>query len=188
MITRKLQMHSTPISGVFLVETQPHEDERGVFYRGFCDQELEEVLSGRTIRQVNLSMTQKVGTIRGLHFQYPPHAEMKMIRCIKGCVWDLVVDLRKNSATFLKWYGVEISAKNKQMLIVPEGCAHGFQVLADESTLLYLHTKSYVPDSEGGIRYNDPVLAISWPLQVVEISERDITHPLLDKDYQGVII
>ncbi|APB33173.1 dTDP-6-deoxy-L-mannose-dehydrogenase [Gloeomargarita lithophora Alchichica-D10] len=188
MTPKKLQIYSTPISEVVLIATQSHEDERGVFYRGFCDHELDEILMGRTIRQINLSITHQVGTIRGLHFQHPPYAEMKMIRCIQGCVWDVVVDLRKESATFLQWYGVELSGDNKLMIVIPEGCAHGFQSLIGKSELLYLHTKPYVPTAEGGIKYDDPSLKIPWPLAIAEISERDCSFPLLNENYQGIVL
>ncbi|WAS05808.1 dTDP-4-dehydrorhamnose 3,5-epimerase [Gloeomargaritales cyanobacterium VI4D9] len=188
MTRRKLEIHTTPISGVLLVETHLYQDERGIFYRGFCDRELDDILSGKKIRQVNLSITHRAGAIRGLHFQYPPHAEMKMIRCLQGRVWDVVVDLRKGSPTFLRWYGVELSAENKLMIVVPEGFAHGFQVLEAGSELLYLTTAHYEPKSEGGIRYSDPKLNIPWLLKVTDVSDRDSSHPFLSKDFRGFVL
>jgi dTDP-4-dehydrorhamnose 3,5-epimerase len=176
----------TPIVGVVAIQTIPFRDSRGAFYRAFCDQELASILINRPICQVNMSLTEMVGAIRGLHFQYPPDAEMKLIRCLRGRVWDVAVDLRQDSPTFLHWHGVELSPENAMMMVIPEGCAHGFQVLATSSELLYLHTSPYQPKSEGGIRYNDPVIDIDWPMAATDLSERDISHPLLSKDFTGI--
>lgn len=167
------------IAGVSLIEANPYLDERGVFYRAFCRNELTLIIGNRQIEQINLSRTDMVGAIRGLHFQYPPHSEMKLIRCIKGKVWDVALDLREDSATYLQWYAAELSADNLNMLVIPEGCAHGFQVLEPESELLYLHTACYVADLEGGVRFDDPLVSISWPIPVTDISVRDRLHPLL---------
>jgi len=127
-----------------------------------------------------------VGAIRGMHFQYPPFAEMKLIRCIRGRVLDVAVDLRTDSQTFLQWHAQELSSDNLQMMVVPEGCAHGFQVMEPDSELLYLHTAMYHKPSEGGLRYNDPQLSISWPLPVTDISHRDQSHPLLADSFPGI--
>lgn len=178
----------TPIQGVCIVETNPFRDERGSFYRAFCDRELDSLLQGETIRQVNVSRTEAVGAIRGMHFQYPPHAEIKLIRCLKGRVWDVAVDLRQDSSTFLKWYQVELSADNAYMMVIPQGCAHGFQVLEAGSELLYLHTAYYEPKAEGGIRYSDPKINIPWPLKATDVSPRDASHPLLSEDFRGIVI
>jgi dTDP-4-dehydrorhamnose 3,5-epimerase len=169
----------TRIPGVSLVVTDPYRDERGHFYRAFCQQELARIVADRQIRQINLSCTQSVGAIRGMHFQHMPHAEMKLIRCVKGKVWDVAVDLRKDSVTYLQWHAVELSAENCKMIVIPEGCAHGFQVLEPESELLYLHTADYSPESEGGVRFDDPLVSISWPLPVSDISNRDVSYPFL---------
>lgn len=171
-----------------MVETAPHRDERGHFYRAFCNHELAQILGDRNIEQINISKTNTVGSIRGLHFQHAPYAEMKLIRCLKGKVWDIAVDLRKESATYLQWHAVELSAECCNMLVIPEGCAHGFQVLEPESELLYLHTACYSPESEGGVRFDDPRLSISWPLQVTDISNRDMHHPLITSDFYGIIL
>lgn len=176
------------IKGVSIVETAPFRDQRGLFYRAFCDQEMSQLLQKRVIHQVNISRTEVVGMVRGLHFQCPPYAEMKMVRCLKGRVWDVALDLRQNSPTFLKWFGTELSAQNTNMLIIPEGCAHGFQVLESGSELLYLHTASYEPKSEGGVRFDDPAINIRWPLAVTEISPRDAAYPFLAKEFSGVVI
>lgn len=121
-----------------------------------------------------------------MHFQRSPRAEMKLIRCLKGRVWDVAVDLRGGSSTFLKWHGEELSATNMKMVVIPEGCAHGFQVLEPDSELLYLHTAMYHKSAEGGVRYDDPCLAIDWPLEVVETSERDAAHPHLTEHFKGL--
>ena len=170
-----------------LVETAPYCDARGYFYRAFCQNELASILGDRRIEQINVSCTSAVGAIRGLHFQHPPNAEMKLIRCLKGRVWDVAVDLRQDSVTYLQWHAVELSAENRIMIVIPEGCAHGFQVLESESELLYLHTACYSPESEGGVRFDDPVFSISWPLPVSEISNRDELYPFLQLDYAGSI-
>ncbi len=183
-----MEILSTPIEGVCIAQTQRFQDERGWFYRGFCDRDLASLLKEQTIRQVNISRTETVGAIRGLHFQYPPHAEMKLVRCLKGRVWDVALDLRQGSETFLRGYGTELSADNAHMMVIPPGCAHGFQVLASGSELLYLHTAAYEPKSEGGVRYNDPGIDISWPLKVTNISRRDANHPLLSENFQGIIL
>jgi dTDP-4-dehydrorhamnose 3,5-epimerase len=179
---------STFISGVTLVETAPYCDARGHFYRAFCQNELAPILGDRKIEQINVSHTASVGTIRGMHFQHPPYAEMKFIRCLQGEIWDVVVDLRRNSETFLKWHAVELSPEVCNMLVIPEGCAHGFQVLKPESELLYLHTAGYLPQAEGGIRFDDPLVSISWPLPVSDISDRDMLFPFLPSDYAGLIV
>ena len=183
-----MKLVETPIKGVMVAKTSRISDHRGAFSRQFCEQELKPALGDRHIVQINHSRTNLVGAVRGMHFQYVPHAEMKMVRCLQGKVWDVVVDLRRNSPTFLVWYAVELSADNAEMMIIPEGCAHGFQVLEADSELLYLHTAAYAPSAEAGVRYDDPRLAIEWPVKVADISERDRVHPLLNDDYCGVEI
>lgn len=174
-------MKSSPghIPGLMLVETSPFRDDRGSFYRAFCRHELASIVGDRRIEQINISRTALIGAIRGLHFQRVPHAEMKLIRCIKGKVWDVTVDLRQNSATYKQWQAVELSADDCNMIVIPEGCGHGFQVLEPQSELLYLHTACYSPESEGGVRFDDPLLSINWPLPVSDISIRDLSYPLL---------
>jgi dTDP-4-dehydrorhamnose 3,5-epimerase len=181
-----MEIIKTPIDDVVVVKTKPFADERGMFYRAFCDRQLESVLNGHSIRQINLSRTEAVGAIRGLHFQYPPHAEMKLVRCLKGKVWDVALDLRQGSPTFLQWYGVELSPENNQMLVISQGCAHGFQVLTPGSELLYLHTEYYEPEAEGGVRHDDSKINVSWPLAVTDLSQRDRSHPLLTDNFQGI--
>jgi len=181
-------VRATHIDGVFTVKTRRHVDSRGSFARLFCEQELSEVIGGRRIVQINHSRTSRVGTVRGMHFQYPPHAEMKMVRCIKGRVWDVAVDLRADSPTFLHWYAVELSSENDRMLVIPEGFAHGIQALEPDSELFYLDTAFYTPAAEGGVRYNDPAIHIAWPVAPTDISDRDINHALLKPDYRGITL
>lgn len=174
------------IAGLAVVETTARADHRGAFMRLFCQQELAPVLGARQIVQINHSRTSQVGAVRGLHFQYPPHAEMKLVRCLRGRVWDVAVDLRAGSPTFLQWHAEELSAGNARMMVIPEGCAHGFQVLEADSELLYLHTAFYTPDVEGAVRYDDPRLDIHWPKSITDLSERDRSHPLLSADFAGI--
>lgn len=176
----------TPLSGLKVVQSTPHRDERGSFIRLYCDREVRSLLGGRKIVQINYSTTVRAGAIRGMHFQYPPHAEMKMVRCLRGRVWDVAVDLRAGSPTFLKWYTQELSPENAKMMMIPEGFAHGFQTLEPNSELLYLHTEFYQPSSEGGIRHDDPRLGITWLMPPLDLSPRDLAHPLLDEDFAGV--
>lgn len=175
-----------PVADLKIVQSSPHRDARGAFLRLFCAQELQSLLGQRQIAQINHSRTSRVGAVRGLHFQYPPHAEMKMIRCMRGRVWDVAIDLRAGSPTFLHWHAEELKQDDARMLIIPEGFAHGFQALEPESELLYLHTAFYQPSSEGGLRYDDPRLAIAWPLPPQDLSSRDQAHPLLTADFAGV--
>jgi dTDP-4-dehydrorhamnose 3,5-epimerase len=176
----------TKLAGVVVVETEPWVDDRGAFTRLFCECELSKVIGRRHIVQVNHSRTATVGAVRGLHFQRPPHAEMKLVRCLLGRVLDVAVDLRTDSPTFLQWYAEELTPRNARMLVVPEGCAHGFQVLEADSEILYLHTAFYAPETESGIRFDDARLGISWPLAVADLSERDRQLPTLDANFGGI--
>lgn len=181
-----MEIHPTIIAGVVMVETAFLFDHRGGFARFFCERELMPVLGERRIVQINYSRTSVVGTVRGMHYQCPPHAEMKLIRCLRGRVWDVAVDLRAGSPTFLMWHAEELVPSNARMLVIPEGCAHGFQALEPDSELLYLHTTFFEPSSEGGVRYDDPQLAISWPLAVVGLSQRDQNHRPLESTFNGI--
>lgn len=174
------------IAGAALVEGLPYADHRGAFSRFFCERTLAELIGDRHIVQINHSRTRSVGAVRGMHYQHSPHAEMKIVRCIRGRVWDVLVDLRANSPTFLQWHAEELSPETSRMLVIPEGCAHGFQVLEADSELLYLHTAFYTPVAEGALRYDDPKLAIRWPLPVTDLSERDKSHALLTNDFAGL--
>ena len=146
------------------------------------------MIGDRKIVQINHSRTTKPGTIRGMHYQRPPHAEMKMVRCLRGRVWSVAVDLRQGSPTFLQWHGEELTPENRHMFVIPEGCAHGFQALAADSEILYAVTAPYRPASEGALRHDDPALSIAWPMAVSALSARDIAHPLLTPDFSGLIL
>ncbi len=183
-----MKFKPTFIDGLFIVETTKHIDNRGEFFRAFCESELASLIGTRRIVQINISKTLAVGAVRGMHYQKPPQAEMKLIRCIKGRVWDVAVDLRSESPTYMQWHAEELSAANAKMFVIPEGCAHGFQVLEEDSELLYLHTAPYSPGSEGGIRPDDPAINIQWPLKITEISDRDRQHPIIGPNFQGILL
>jgi dTDP-4-dehydrorhamnose 3,5-epimerase len=183
-----MKILATDIEDVFVVETNSLIDVRGTFTRFYCKNELEAIWGNREIEQINRSITTKIGAVRGMHFQHPPFAEMKIVRCLNGRVFDVAVDLREGSKTFLKWHAQELSASNNLMLVIPEGCAHGFQVLEPNSELLYLHSAKYAPLAEGGLRFDDPELNIAWPLPVTDLSERDKGHQLLNHKPLSLII
>ncbi|HAS52023.1 MAG TPA: dTDP-4-dehydrorhamnose 3,5-epimerase [Gammaproteobacteria bacterium] len=182
-----MHIQQTAIKGVMVVETIPFIDQRGAFLRLFCERELSAILGERRIVQVNYSRTEAVGAIRGLHYQRPPHAEMKLVRCLRGRVWDVALDLRQGSPTFLYWHAEKLTPDNARMLVIPEGCAHGFQALEGGSELLYLHTAFYEPSTEGGFRIDDPRLKITWPLPIVDLSLRDQALPFLTADFAGIM-
>jgi dTDP-4-dehydrorhamnose 3,5-epimerase len=174
------------IPNLELVETTQNRDDRGAFARLYCEKELSTLIGAQRIVQINHSCTLKAGAVRGLHFQFPPHSEIKLVRCLRGRVWDIAVDLRKDSQTFLQWHAEELSSINMNMMVIPKGFAHGFQALEPESELLYLHTAPYTPGAEGGLRFNDPALQIEWPMRITDISLRDKCHPLIDSNFQGI--
>lgn len=176
----------TPLTGSFVIDLQVFSDDRGWFARTFCKDEFEKIGHHREWVQLNHSVTYKKGSVRGMHFQYPPHSEIKMVRCIAGAIYDVIIDLRKSSATFLQWFGVELSAANKKMLYIPEGFAHGFQTLTADCELIYHHTSFYAPGAEGGIRYDDKKISIGWKLPVTEISERDKNCAYLNESFTGI--
>ncbi|MBX3256850.1 MAG: dTDP-4-dehydrorhamnose 3,5-epimerase [Chitinophagaceae bacterium] len=176
----------TPFKGSYIIEPEQFADNRGWFARYFCKNEFEKINHNKEWVQMNHSFTTIKGTIRGMHYQVAPYKEIKLIRCIAGVVFDVIVDIRKESPTFLQWFGVELSAQNKRMIYIPEGFAHGFQSLCDNAELLYHHSDYYTPDAEGGIKYNDACIQINWPLPVSIISERDADHPIIDKNFKGI--
>lgn len=176
----------TELEGVFVIGLQPVGDSRGWFSRTYCKNEFAAIGHDKEWVQLNHSFSSKKGTVRGMHYQLPPFSEIKMVRCIAGAVLDVVIDLRKGSSTFLQWMGVELSAANKKMIYIPEGFAHGFQCLEDNCELIYHHSACYTPAAESGIRYNDPLVGINWPLEPIELSTRDMNHPLLDKNFKGI--
>lgn len=182
-----MKIQPTAIDGVAVVETTTFIDRRGLFARLFCERELSAILGERRIVQANYSRTETVGAIRGLHYQRSPHAEMKMVRCLRGRVWDVALDLREGSLTFLNWHAEALTPENALMLVIPEGCAHGFQVLEPGSDLLYLHTAAYEPAAEAGVRADDPRSKIAWPLPITDLSPRDQALPWLSADFAGMV-
>lgn len=176
----------TVLPGVVVIESPTIADDRGAFARLYCERELADVIGKRRVVQINHSRTANVGAVRGMHFQKPPHEEMKLVRCLKGRVWDVAVDLRAGSPTFLQWHAEELTPGNARMMVIPESCAHGFQVLEAGSELLYLHTAFYAPESESGVSCTDPRLGIAWPLPVVDLSKRDDNHAPIPGDFSGV--
>ena len=178
----------TTIPGLRVAVLSAHEDERGSFLRTYCREEMLQAGVDLPVAQINHSRTTSVGAIRGMHFQRAPHAETKMVRCIAGEVYDVAIDLRRGSLTFLNWYGEVLTAQNRKMMIIPEGFAHGFQVLRAQSELLYLHTAAYAPHAEGGVAFDEPRLSIEWPVDVTDLSDRDRRHPHLGPGYQGLQI
>lgn len=176
----------TPLKGCFAIEFQPTADERGWFSRVYCENEFKAINHSKPFVQFNHSFNRAAGTIRGLHYQKPPFQETKLIRCISGSVYDVVVDIRQNSPTFLKHFGLKLSAVNNTMIYIPSGFAHGFQTLEENTQLLYHHTEFYQPGFEAGLRYNDAKLEITWELPPSIISERDKNFDLLTESFQGI--
>ena len=176
----------TPLGDLRVVERKPIGDRRGYLCRIYCAEELSVAGWRGGIAQINQTLTEKRGTVRGLHFQLPPHAEFKLVTCIRGEVWDVAVDLRAGSPTFLRWYGDRLSADNHRALLIPAGFAHGFQALSDGVELLYCHSCSHVPTAESGLTPTDPRLGISWPLPIAELSVRDAGHPPLTERFAGL--
>lgn len=175
-----------PLAGLKRVERQRLGDSRGFLSRLFCAEELAEAGWIKPIAQINHTYTARQGTVRGMHFQRPPHAEMKLVSCIRGEVWDVAVDLRAGSPTFLQWHSERLSAENGCALLIPEGFAHGFQTLTDDVELLYCHSEAYAAEAEGGLNPADPRLGINWPLAITEVSARDAGHPPITSDFEGI--
>jgi dTDP-4-dehydrorhamnose 3,5-epimerase len=179
-----MKVHATPLAGLWEIETTPHGDSRGRFTRIFCADELAGISAPLRFVQTNLSRTERCGTVRGLHFQRAPALESKLIRCLRGRVFDVAVDLRAGSASFGRWFGLELSQDNERQIFIPGGFAHGFQTLSDDAELLYQHTAPHSPDCEGGLLFSDPALAIDWPLPVTLVSARDNGLARLDRHFE----
>jgi dTDP-4-dehydrorhamnose 3,5-epimerase len=174
-----MQFMATKLPGAFVLELQPMGDERGLFARTFCAREfIEHGLTSRLV-QCSVSYNHRKGTLRGLHYQRPPQEEAKLVRCTAGSVYDVIVDLRPDSATYLQPFGVELSAKTRRTIFVPEGFAHGFQTLEDDTEVFYQMSEFYAPDLAAGIRHDDPKLGVTWPLPVSVLSEKDRSWPLV---------
>lgn len=182
----RLSILDTPFAGLRLVERNRLSDARGFFCRLFCAEELKAAGWNQPVAQINHTLTRTEGAVRGLHFQFPPHAEMKLVNCLRGEVFDVAVDLRRGSPTFLKWYGAVLSAENGRGLLIPEGFAHGFQTLAPDCELIYLHSCAYFEASEGAVHFQDPRVGIAWPRPIAELSARDRGHPMLQPSFDGI--
>ncbi|MCB0209510.1 MAG: dTDP-4-dehydrorhamnose 3,5-epimerase [Anaerolineae bacterium] len=167
----------TSLKDAYIIDIQKFEDQRGFFARGWCQNEFEAHGLVPQVVQANISYNHHKGTLRGLHYQKAPYAETKLVRCVKGALYDVIIDLRPNSPTFKQWLGVELTADNYRMLYVPEGFAHGFQTLVDHTEAYYMVSQFYTPQAEGGLRYNDPSFAIDWPLDIEVISDKDSSWP-----------
>ena len=179
-------IHTTPLASLNVLTRKPVGDSRGWFERMFCIDELQELLGGRSVVQINRTLTQKNASVRGMHFQHAPSTEMKFVSCLRGEVFDVAIDLRPGSATFLQWHAERLSADNRKTLAIPEGFAHGFQTLIDDCEMFYLHTAAYDPAAEGGLNPQDPALAIAWPLPIAELSARDADHPMIAAGFTGL--
>jgi len=178
----------TELKGAFIIELEPRRDERGLFTRTFCKREFAEINHTKEFVQFNQSISLHKGTLRGMHFQVPPSAEIKLIRCIRGKVFDVIIDLRKDSPTFLKHIAVILSEENMNMIYVPEGFAHGFLTLENNSHMIYHHTEYYTPENERGLNYKDSAFKILWPLEPNNLSEKDQKYPYIDNNFKGIII
>lgn len=167
----------TKLKGAFIIDVKRIEDERGFFGRSYCEKEFEEYGLNTNIVQTNVSYNKKKGTLRGMHMQVTPYEETKLVRCTRGAIYDVIIDMREGSETYKQWVGVELTADNYRMLFVPEGFAHGFITLEDNTDVTYQVTQFYTPGSEKGIRWNDPAFNIEWPIEPVVVSEKDQAHP-----------
>jgi dTDP-4-dehydrorhamnose 3,5-epimerase len=183
-----MHFHETGLAGAYIIDLEPFQDERGLFARTFCKREFEQIGHHKEFVQFNHSHSSTAGTLRGLHFQHPPFSEIKLIRCIKGAVWDVIVDIRQDSPTFLEHIGVELSESNMRMIYVPAGFAHGFQTLEDHTELIYHHTAYYAPEAEGGLYYKDLRLGIQWPLEPTVLSDKDQKHASMTNSFNGIIL
>ncbi|MEK7166434.1 MAG: dTDP-4-dehydrorhamnose 3,5-epimerase [Patescibacteria group bacterium] len=180
-----MEFTKTSLNGAYLIELEKRVDERGFFARTWCADEFAKAQLKTNLVPQNMSFTQKAGTLRGLHFQKEPHAETKVVRCTKGKIYDVIIDLRPESATHKQWFGIELSADNYKMLYIPEGFAHGFVTLEDNCEVTYLVTAFYTPSADSGVRYNDPVFNIKWPVEVKYVSKKDKSFPDYVPSFRG---
>jgi len=177
-----ITFEETKLKGAYLLKPERFDDARGFLARSFSAREFEQRGLNPCVAECNISFSRKKHTVRGMHFQHGPHAQAKLVRCTRGAVFDVIIDLRPGSETYAQWIGVELSAENRYLLYVPEGFAHGFQTLVDDAELFYQISANYAPGNEGGVRWNDPAFAIEWPeREVVVINDRDRTYP----DFRG---
>ena len=176
-----MRFTQTPLANGYLIELDRHPDQRGMFARAFCAREFATLGLETVFVQANISSNVSAGTLRGLHFQREPHAEVKLVRCINGSIYDVIVDLREGSATQYRWFGAELSQDNGLAMYVPKGFAHGYQTLTDGAAVFYFVSTFYAPEAESGLRFDDPRLAIRWPRAVTELSAKDATWPLVSR-------
>ncbi len=181
-----MEFVATPLEGLFEIRTEASADARGKFSRLFCEQDFSTIRPNLHFTQINLSDTAQQGTIRGMHLQLPPSAEAKYIRCLRGHVFDVAVDVRKDSPTFLQWHAIELGEDNNRAVFIPEGFAHGFQALSDDVQLLYMHTSPWSKQHEYGLRHDDSRLAIHWPLPAAMVSEKDAGFDLIESGFTGI--
>ena len=180
-----MQIADTPVHGAHLIDLERRGDERGFFAQFFCEREFGDAGLKNHFVQINNSLTAKSGTLRGMHYQLPPTAEVKVVRCLRGALFDVVLDLRPDSPSFGTWFGAALTADNRTMMYVPEGCAHGFVTLEDDTEALYLVSSFYSPKDERGVRFDDPRFAIAWPLTPNEVSAKDRVWPDFDPEFHG---
>lgn len=180
-----MKFHPTPLAGAYTVELEKRGDERGFFARLFCEREFAAQGLETRFVQVNNSLSARKGTLRGLHYQLPPASEVKLVRAVKGALWDVIVDLRAGSPTFGRWFGAELNADNRLMMYVPRGFAHAFITLSDDVEAFYLVSDFYAPQAERGVRWNDPAVGIAWPIEPSEISDKDRAWPDLNAEFHG---
>lgn len=188
MSATRFEIIDTPLAGLKVIQRKPIEDARGFLSRFFCAGELSRAGFTKPVVQINHTLTRKAGTVRGLHFQYPPAAEARIISCIKGEVYDVAVDIRRGSPTFLRWHAELLTADNHKSFFLPEGFAHGCQALADNCEMLYLHSENFRPETVGTLNVTDPRIAIKWPQEITGLSERDRRPPFVDDDFKGVVL
>jgi len=183
-----MKFHATPLRGAFTIELEKRGDERGFFARAFCQHEFEAAGIPMPIVQINNSLSAKAGTLRGMHYQLPPAAEIKVVRCIRGALYDVIIDLRPDSPTFARWFGAELSAENRLMMYAPQGFAHGFISLTDDTETFYLTNAFYAPREERGVRFDDPRFGVVWPRTPVDVSPKDRTWPDFDPAFHGTAL
>ncbi|HXI88173.1 MAG TPA: dTDP-4-dehydrorhamnose 3,5-epimerase [Parvularculaceae bacterium] len=181
-----MKFHQSPLSGAYTIELEKRGDDRGFFARFFCTEEFAAHGLARSFAQINNSLTGKKGTLRGMHYQLPPSAEVKVVRCIRGALFDVILDLRPQSPTFGEWFGETLTADNRLMMYCPQGFAHGFITLEENTEAFYLVSDLYAPELERGVRYNDPKFDIEWPIEPSEISAKDKSWPDFDPEWHGV--
>jgi dTDP-4-dehydrorhamnose 3,5-epimerase len=187
-MTSRFEIADAPLAGLKVIQRMPIGDERGWLERMFCTTDLAEILGDRSVRQVNRTHTRAPGTVRGMHYQVPPAAETKIVACLRGSIFDVAIDVRQGSPTFLEWHAETLSEENRRSLVVPEGFAHGLQALEPDTEILYVTTAAYDPAAERALHALDPRVGVAWPLPVEHLSDRDQAHQFVDADFAGVTL